>query len=261
MKSGLALIVVAALPVVGCAPAADFGRRPSGVVEERVVPATGSAFAYLRGDPVSRFAFTDEERHFRAGADVLIAAPDILGPVAGIGPRLREARWLSGTTESMPYNTYYRKLMWMGFASSEGRLSRFIGDMEKDIAAITPFRAQAQAVLASDALRRQMLDTPSSLTPHARKAAEARIQENLLVIESVVSALYWRGHAYAFALEHLAVETPTARVDVASESYFRLKEAIEAFEADMQRVARGGALGPLPGHSAVAQENSLARPR
>jgi hypothetical protein len=261
MKSGLALMFLAALPVVGCAPAADFGRRPSGVVEERIVPATGSVAARLRGDPVSRFALTDEEQRFRAGAHALIAAPDILGPIAGIGPRLREARWLSGTTESMPYNTYYRKLMWTGFASSEGRLSRFIGDMEKDIAAMVPFRAQAQAVLAGDALRRQMLDAPSGLTPRARRSAEARIQENLMVIESVLSALYWRGHAYAYALEHLAVETPTGRLDAAAESYFRLKQAIEAFEAAMQSVARGGVLESLPDHSAVVQENSLARPR
>src|SRR4051794_9306307 len=63
--SGYCAVALLAAALAGCAAEGDFGRRQPSVVTDEILPWTGKRFASLRGEAMSEFMLTDDEKEFR----------------------------------------------------------------------------------------------------------------------------------------------------------------------------------------------------
>ncbi|MDN3719741.1 hypothetical protein QW131_12595 [Roseibium salinum] len=58
-----AMVLVAATALSACTrPTGDFGRAKPSVIHDDLMPAVGNEAARLRGDPVSKFNYTNDEK-------------------------------------------------------------------------------------------------------------------------------------------------------------------------------------------------------
>lgn len=68
--------VLIAVSLTACTrPTGDFDRARPSVIHDRVMPAAGDEAARLRGDPVSKFNYTNDEKLMRNRGWTLIRPP------------------------------------------------------------------------------------------------------------------------------------------------------------------------------------------
>lgn len=203
----------------------DFARPRPNVIRDEAMPVIGGAFAAVRGEPVSVFAMTDDERQLRERAYAFLAPPEgfkfLSLPVA----ELRASRTLptDGALEPSP-GAYTAALVSYQYRSTTARWQRLIDDIRSDRDRLGPVARVAEHVIEMDRVRRNSFDYIQSMSAPERDQAIARINENAKLIEDVRSALAQRIEIYRHAMEHLLVAQPSP---IAVEAERALKSLME----------------------------------
>jgi len=229
--------------LMGCAPTGDFGRREASIFHDEVVPRIGDEVAHLRGEPVSKLPMTDHEKHLRVRAHGLVRPLRADMFVDDVKAQTQFARLDPAFVDPARLPAYYLALRKARFASSEARFAALDGAIRADIERLPPFAATARRVHLADEARLRALEF-SPLGPGDRAEIADRVAENRHLVAWVGAVLRARADAFAYALERLAVETPSTRVPA-------VQASLEGLEAVLARP--GGVRDP-------ETERSLDRP-
>jgi len=207
-----AVLLTAAL--AGCAAqAGDFGRPVKGYVNDVLLPKVGEMRARERGEPVSDFMLTDDEKELRARSyrfimpihlDAFRARNEVEWVRTRIWP---DSRWRPDPT------LYYRLMRKDGYESNYGRWNAILDEITADIPLIMPYYAVWQEVCIADQQRLAALPRTVGLTPAETADAEARVWENRRVANWAVTAMKWRIESYAFAIQRTEIEIPTGNAE------------------------------------------------
>lgn len=227
----------------------DLGRPKQGGFLEDSMTLIGKGRAKLSGELYSGFNGTDEEKLMRDKAWLLIRPPhaqdwmsrelrDLFPSMRNVGLHvLTEAQRTRMTpvidTAFYP-EQYYNTLRAARYASHHVRYDRIVTDINQDREVFAAFIPAAERVVEMDHLRMTALDRLSDMNPDELKDAYARVDENRRFIGWVWRALQFRMKAYAYAIKHMEVETPSPKVKDAN-------FALNALDADVQ--AQNGGLG------------------
>ncbi|WP_209015185.1 hypothetical protein [Roseibium limicola] len=203
-------ILALALLVSGCArPSGDFGRAKPSFVHDKAMPLLGEQNARLRGDPVSKFNFTNDEKLLRDLSWGLIRPPHANDWIGGTIAELSRTRVLPEVEGRIPPDLYYQFLRTDQFQSSDARYDRIAADANGDAELVPPYCIVAKRVMATDSERLRVLATKQVVTEEVYEGAKARVWENRALIGWVGQALRFRIAAYQRAIEALEVETPS----------------------------------------------------
>jgi hypothetical protein len=223
-----AIALTCAAGLAGCAPATgDFGRARPSEWNDNVLPKVGSWAAKRRGEPVSRFPLTDDERELRARGWALIMPAYSLSSFDAKLVELRRARVIPADRATTKRETYAQRILSQPYTSSSTRYRRLIDDVNEDRGRLPGFFAVSARVHDADRIREASLSYIRSQPQDEREHALMRVTENQMVIWWVNDALTNRVESYRYALERLLVETPD------SEAVFA-ERAIMALEADVR---------------------------
>jgi hypothetical protein len=228
----LALLGMAGLG--GCVPAVgDFGRPVPSAWNDDVLPKVGNWAAKRRGEPVSRFPMTDDERDLRnrAWRFIMPAQPQTDFEARLI--ELRRARIVPAERGRIKRDTYGRQLLAQPYASSVTRYRRLIDDIMEDRQQLAAFFAMSDRVRETDRIRERSLGYIRSQPDDAREQALMRITENQMVTWWVYDALAARVESYRYALERLVVETPEAEAVNAERALMALESDIRMFNSSV----------------------------
>lgn len=202
---GLALVLL--LGVAACANG-DFGRIRPGLVADGIHDWVGVEAAANAGLPVSVFPLTEDERLLRDLAFQFIE------------PAYDRNRWYSILNEYGVSRVFLRDwcfynvteydvyLSSIPFRSATARYQRLNDAVLNDISRLPQWVSVARRVVDMDAKRAKSLEYIAPI-PGEVVNAQARIAENALVIAWVQQSLVNRAATYAFALERLAIATPS----------------------------------------------------
>lgn len=191
-----------------CAQEGDFGRPQPGAWNG-LVEKTGALAAAARDEPVSFFAFTDDEQTLRE------RAWRFLMPAAGrdafldVVANLTRARVLPPDWAHRDVAAYHETLVGGDARSPVSRYRRLSEDATADARLIPPFVAIAQRVVDADAMRLRSLPFARTLDDAAVREAAMRVAENRCVIAWVRLETGLRAERYRYALEHLFAATPS----------------------------------------------------
>lgn len=263
IKSIRYIAVLLAIPLLGCTQTGDFGRPRQGVLEQKILPFTGSIAARLREEPVSLYALTEDEKDMRARAwhflmpeqdapaitqledhaayhrllparqpDVTLFHRTIMGGGGAdfISPNLDSPMLRAGA----PYSHY---------ASLTSRYNRVKDAIMRDQGLIPPFRRVAAQVIQADHTRFRALEVMQGITPEQRGEARARICENSAIIHRVHWAFYDRAAQYRYSLEHLIIEGPEREAIPAERSLMALERDIGLMNQMISPVTGAGCNG------------------
>jgi|GEM_PF-1473912 len=207
--SGLAACMIA-LTLSGCVrPTGDFDRAKPSVVHDTLMPAVGESSARMRGDPVSKFNYTNDENLLRDRGWTLIRPPWTKDWIGGTMAELARTRVLPETEGRIPPDLYYLYLRSDRFRSSDARYDKIAADATGDAELVMPFCEVAMRVRAADDERLRVLQNKPLTTEETYEGAKARVWENRVMIKWVGQALRYRIVAYKKALEALEIETPS----------------------------------------------------
>lgn len=199
----------AALALAGCAqPTGDFGRARPSVIHDEILPRAGQVAASLRGEPVSHFRMTDAEREMRDRAYVFLMPASQKAFVSRQFAEWHRQRLIRPDIVYFDRSEYVRHLLGARYRSSGARYAKLETDIRADGMRIDPFVDSAAEVARLDRARLDALARIPDVTPHERSQAEARVDENAMVIGWVHGALERRAETYRYALERLVIETP-----------------------------------------------------
>lgn len=231
---GAIAVSLIAAGLAGCAQTGDFGRKNPNVVGETILPTAGAALAYARGEPVSLYRQTDDEKEMRDLAWGVVMPPLETQWRHRVLAELRRTRILPADYVRIDRRSYVRNLLGADYRSSVARYRRLKDDVTADMYRIEPFFRSAARVDADDRVRRRALDGVPDVRPDERENALARIEENGLMIAWAKESFEDRLAAYRYALDRLILETP----DHAS------MEAADAIDAYSDVLATLRPLGP-----------------
>lgn len=224
---GVALAIV--LAVTGCArPTGDFGRAKTSTIHDDVLPAVGTSMARQRGEPVSGFNFTNDERELRDRSWAIVSPPHSKDWLAAQKAGAQRTRLLGEADRTLDPKSYYDYLRRDPYRSSDARFDRVINDIRSDKKLVDPFYDVLKRVLSADAERARVARASSTATLKERRAAHARVEENIQIQNWVCRALRFRLKAYRNAIDRLEIETPSKRLFEANLAWRRLSEAIDA---------------------------------
>ncbi len=244
--------VLATAALAGCAAeAGDFGRPVKGYVNDVLLPEIGDRRARGRGEPVSDFMLTDDEKELRARSyrfvmpihrDAFRARQETEWVRTRIWP---DSRWRPDPT------LYYRLMRKDDFKSNYGRWNNIIDEITADIPLVLPFYVVWQEVCRADQQRVAALSRTIALTPAETADANARVWENRRVADWAVSGLNWRVESYAYAIQRTEIEIPTGvRETEARLALDRLKSEVAWLAAGVADPTCGG--GAIAGKSPPA---------
>lgn len=260
----LALVCLVAAQLAGCYGATgDFGRPEPGPITDKFLPATGKAQAQARGEPVSDYNLTDNEKLLRNRAVHLQNPPHARDWYGRSVTRMEAARVLPGFGRAHAPDRYYAFLRSDKFRSSESRYERLKLDMYEDTELVLPFCEIARIVRLDDRQRLSATRRRPDLTAVEAANARGRVYENNLVINQVEYALEYRLAAYRYAIDRIEIETPSDQIWDTNRAWRRLSGAIVACESEPDRVRYGEApvqhrsriyTGPFDGEERVPQK-------
>lgn len=213
----------------GCVarPVGDFGRAQPSVMHDTVMPYAGELIAENRKEPVSNLNQTDQERemHDRTWRFLVAAhSRDWLfdGSVELQRTRIGPARDFRYTTER-----YYTWLRSTTYQSSTTRYSTVGRHILADFDTVPATFQSICAVEAVDRQRRIALAEVGGGEPGIAADVAARRTENQWHIDWFVRALNYRYDSYAYALDHLLVETPHEQSIGVDENLRRLRPWVD----------------------------------
>ncbi|WP_417680201.1 hypothetical protein [Roseibium sp.] len=194
----------------GCSrPTGDFDRARPSVIHDRVMPEAGELAARNRGDPVSKFNYTNDEKLLRDRGWTLIRPPWTKDWIGGTVVELSRTRVLPEVEGRVPPDLYYIFLRSDKFKSSDARYDRITADAKGDTKLVWPFCEVALRVTDADRERIRALEAKRLTTEELYAGAKARVWENQVMIKWVSQALRYRIKAYRTALDSLEIETPS----------------------------------------------------
>lgn len=203
------LLAVLAL-LTGCTrPTGDFDRARPSVIHDDLMPAVGENAARLRGDPVSKFNYTNDEKLLRDRGWTLIRPPWTKDWIGGTMVELSRTRVLPETEGRVPPDLYLIYLRSDKFRSSDARYDKIAADATGDAELVMPFCEVALRVQKADDERLRVLRNQKVTTQETYDGAKARVWENRVMIKWVGQALRYRIIAYKKALKGLEIETPS----------------------------------------------------
>ncbi|WP_421983575.1 hypothetical protein [Roseibium sp.] len=207
----LASILLAVFAVLtGCTrPTGDFDRARPSVIHDDLMPAVGENAARLRGDPVSKFNYTNDEKLLRDRGWTLIRPPWTKDWIGGTMVELSRTRVLPETEGRVPPDLYLIYLRSDKFRSSDARYDKIAADATGDAELVMPFCEVALRVQKADDERLRVLRNQKVTTQETYDGAKARVWENRVMIKWVGQALRYRIIAYKKALKGLEIETPS----------------------------------------------------
>ena len=237
-RSGQGAIAVAAaliaVSVAACTrPTGDFDRARPSVIHDRVMPAAGDEAARLRGDPVSKFNYTNDEKLMRNRGWTLIRPPWTKDWIGGTMVELSRTRVLPEVEGRVPPDLYLIYLRSDKFQSSDARYDKIAADASGDAELVMPFCEVALRVKAADDERLRVLQNKPVKSEETYEGAKARVWENRVMIKWVGQALRYRIIAYKKALDGLEIETPTR------DRVWKVNNAIRELEGQV-RIAEAG---------------------
>lgn len=211
-RAGLALaaLLPALMTVAACQrPTGDFGRAAPSVLHDTIMPAAGDELAIGRGEPVSRFNLTDDEKEMRNRAWSLIRPPSAEDWIEGSRAELVRTRVLPETGGGDP-DRYYAFLRSDRYRSSEVRYDRVAADATADAALVPPYCEIALRVTTADQERLRALGRREISTGEELAGAQARVWENRRYMDWTSQALRFRLVSYRNAIDALEIETPSS---------------------------------------------------
>lgn len=191
----------------GCA-GGDFGRTRNNAVTDDMhrwigVEATGSV-----GKTSSQFQLTDLERQLRDQAYPLIEPPhsrplwkSVFGDYKPI-----ESPWRQNVV--FDRTAYGKLLIDEPHRSHSSRYAVLMDDVRNDILRFEGFYATASRINELDRKRATSLKLVSGLERGERIDANARMDENALIVQWVEQCLQRRVSSYKWALERLVIHAP-----------------------------------------------------
>lgn len=191
----------------GCA-GGDFGRTRNNAVTDDMhrwigVEATGSV-----GKKSSGFQLTDIERQLRDQAYPLIEPPhsrplwkSVFGDYKPI-----ESPWRQNVV--FDRTAYGKLLIDEPHRSHSSRYAVLMDDVRNDILRFESFYSTASRINELDRKRATSLKLVSALEPGERGDANARMDENALIVQWVEQCLQRRVASYKWALERLVIHAP-----------------------------------------------------
>lgn len=240
------LTVVAAVAVLalaaGCSrPSGDFDRAAPSLLHDKVMPQAGELAARERGDPVSKFNYTDDEKLLRDRAWALIRPPWAKDWIGGTVVELARTRLLPEVEGRVPPDLYYIFLRSDKFRSSDARYDRVASDAKGDTKLVWPFCEVVLRVKKADKERLRALSSRQLTTQELYEGAKARVWQNRVMIKWVGQALRYRIKAYRSALDNLEIETPTGdRLWQANTAIKELETQVLLAEAGCEQENRYG---------------------
>ncbi|WP_269581439.1 hypothetical protein [Roseibium sp. Sym1] len=227
-----ALLVAAGL--AACVrPTGDFDRARPSVIHDKLMPAAGDEAARLRGDPVSKFNYTNDEKLMRNRGWTLIRPPWTKDWIGGTMVELSRTRVLPEVEGRVPPDLYLIYLRSDKFQSSDARYDKIAADASGDAELVMPFCEVALRVKKADDERLRILQNKPVTTEETYDGAKARVWENRVMIKWVGQALRYRIIAYKKALDGLEIETPTR------DRVWKVNNAIRELEGQV-RIAEAG---------------------
>ncbi len=203
-------LLVCVLTIAACArPVGDFGRARPSVIHDEIMPAIGLGSAIGRGEPVSLFRFTDDEKRMRDMSWAIVRPPHVDDWYAANLIELERTRILGPVDLTLDPRVYYELLRREPYRSSEARYARVANDADVDAEGVRPFYTVVCRVFEADRERLRVARSLPDLTPEEAADVEARIWENRNVAAWAWRSLEFRVAAYQYALERLQIETPT----------------------------------------------------
>jgi hypothetical protein len=201
----------------------DFGRPRASVWNEVILPATGSLAAQARGEPVSRYVFTDDENELRDRAWRFLMPAHERSWFERTVADLVRTRVLPIEIYPADRAAYHHALMSESFRSPTSRYRRLSEDAFADLKLIGPFAARAARVIAADRVRLRSLAHVRDLDEAQAYHALARVAENRCLIAWVRHETYGRLVSYRYALEHLVIEAPESEAVAAERALASLE--------------------------------------
>lgn len=233
-SSAVVVIALTSMLLAACVrPTGDFDRARPSVIHDDLMPAVGDGAARLRGDPVSEFNYTDDEKLMRDRGWTLIRPPWTKDWIGGTKVELARTRVLPETDGRVPPDLYFHYLRSDKFRSSNARYDKIASDATGDADLVMPFCEVALRVKKADDERLRALRSRPITTEEAFAGAKARVWENRVMIKWVGQALRFRIIAYKKALDGLEIETPTEN------RVWKVNTAIRQLEGQVQ-IAEAG---------------------
>lgn len=215
--AGFAAAAAALLVLAACGPrpVGDFGRAAPSYMHDVAIPAAGTMLASVRGEPVSDFNQTDEERLMHNRIWRFLVAPHAKDWSFEFVTELQRTRITPVGSRAFGVERYYSWLRETHYQSSGVRYATLSRHILADIDTVPATFAAICAVIEVDRQRAAAVATLSALGPEEAAEARARKAENDQSIAWFVAMLNYRFKSYSYALDHLLVETPAPQsVDV-----------------------------------------------
>ncbi|MFD1705039.1 hypothetical protein ACFSCV_18695 [Methylopila henanensis] len=221
-----ALVVCLSAALAACAPPrGDFGRAEPSLVNDRWLPLAGRKAAQARGEPVSSYRYTDNEKAMRALGWAVVMPAHEGQRIGAVLAELRRTRILPQERARIDKADYVRALLRVDYRSSVARYARLQEDIEADTARVEPFFQAASRVAEDDRVRLRALAAVPEVEPDEVANAEGRVDENRLLEAWVQIAFEERVVAYRYALDRLVLETPD-RASVSVEAALARLESV-----------------------------------
>lgn len=235
----------------GCAaPTGDFGRPKPSLINDKLLPKVGREFARGRGEPVSYYMLTDDEKELRARSYRLVMPIHRRAFLARSETELVRTRIWPDEKYRVDPTLYYRKLVKDRYRSSEARYNAMDSEIRADIALIEPFYAIVRKVCLADAARIRALQATVDLTHDEKADAIGRVYENRRVIDWALAALSWRVESYAYALQRSRIEIPSQREVAVEVALDRFAAEVGELDAAVAALRCDGGYG---GYGAVSK--------
>ncbi len=222
----LSAALIAGLCLSACSvsrPVGDFGRAAPSFTHDVAMPAIGDALADSRGEPVSGFNQTDQEREMHDRVWRFLVAAHALDWQFDSLAELQRTRITPPSDDVFTIERYYLWLKSTPYQSSRTRYSTVGRHITADIDTLPGTFKAICAVIEIDRQRAvAYAGLQAGLAPRMGEEMRARKYENDAFIAWFVRALNYRANSYDFALDSLLVETPHEQSLAVNEALARL---------------------------------------